>query len=153
MVSPNIGVLVFAGLDPSGGAGLLADYEAIRAAGARALCVATALTAQTSRRMHGFQPVLPQLVLQTAHALLEEEQIGAIKVGMLGTSQMARAVGEVIAHAGLPTVIDPVLASSSGGALFQGSAESVRRAYAELWPFALLTPNAVEAQALLGLPS
>jgi hydroxymethylpyrimidine/phosphomethylpyrimidine kinase len=144
-------VLVFAGLDPSGGAGLLADFEAIRGAGARPLCVATALTAQTSRRMHGFQPVLPQLVLQTAHALLEEEQVGAIKVGMLGTPQMARVVGEVIARAGLPAVVDPVLSSSSGGALFQGGPETARRTYAELWPSALLTPNADEAQALLGL--
>jgi hydroxymethylpyrimidine/phosphomethylpyrimidine kinase len=152
IVSPNLpGVLVFAGLDPSGGAGLLADFEAIRAAGARPLCVATALTAQTSRRMHGFQPVSPQLALQTAHALLAEEPIRAIKLGMLGTASMASAVAELVARAGLPAVVDPVLASSSGGALFQGGAETARRAYAELWPFALVTPNATEAQALLGL--
>src|SRR5438132_12670842 len=92
-------VLVLAGLDPSGGAGLLADAEAIRAAGARPLCVATALTAQTTRRMHGFQPLAPALALQTAHALLEEEPVRAIQVGMLGTAALGRAVADLLARA------------------------------------------------------
>jgi hydroxymethylpyrimidine/phosphomethylpyrimidine kinase len=145
-------VLVLAGLDPSGGAGLLADAEAIRAAGARPLCVATALTAQTTRRMHGFQPLSPALALQTAEALLEEEPIRAIKVGMLGTPAMARAVAGLLEQARLPAVVDPVLAASSGAALFQGGPGAAREAYAALWPHAVLTPNAVEAQVLLDLP-
>jgi hydroxymethylpyrimidine kinase/phosphomethylpyrimidine kinase len=145
--------LVLAGLDPSGSAGLLADAEAIRAAGARPLCVATALTAQTSRRMHGFQPLSPQLALQTAHALLEEEPVRAIKVGMLGTPQMAAAVADLLAGVKAPAVLDPVLAATSGGALFQGGPEAARRAYGSLWSFALITPNAPEAQVLLGLPA
>ena len=145
-------VLVLAGLDPSAGAGLLADAEAIRAAGARPLCVATALTAQTTRRMHGFQPLAPGLALQTAQALLEEEPVRAIKVGMLGTPAMAHAVAGLLARAGLPAVVDPVLAASSGGALFQGGVEIARKAYAELWPHAVITPNAPEARALLDLP-
>ena len=145
-------VLVLAGLDPSGGAGLLADAEAVRAAGARPLCVATALTAQTTRRMHGFQPLAPALALQTAHALLEEEPVRAIKVGMLGTSAMARAVAELLARAGLPAVVDPVLSATSGAALFQGGPEAARAAYAALWPHAVLTPNAPEARVLLDLP-
>ena len=66
-------VLVLAGLDPSGGAGLFADVEAIRAAGARPLGVPTALTAQTLRRMHGFQPLSPQLAMQTRS---EERRVG-----------------------------------------------------------------------------
>jgi hydroxymethylpyrimidine/phosphomethylpyrimidine kinase len=145
-------VLVFAGLDPSGGAGLLADAEAIRAAGARPLCVATALTAQTTRHMHGFQPLAPALALQTAHALLEEEAIRAIKVGMVGTQAMARAIAELLAAAALPAVVDPVLSASSGAALFQGGPRAAREAYASLWPHAVLTPNAPEARVLLDLP-
>jgi hydroxymethylpyrimidine/phosphomethylpyrimidine kinase len=145
-------VLVFAGMDPSGGAGLLADAEAIRAAGARPLCIPTALTAQTARRMHGFQPLSPQLALQTAHALLEEEPVRAVKVGMLGTPTMASAIAELLGRIDVPAVVDPVLSASSGGALFQGGADAARRAYAELWPSSLITPNAPEAQALLGLP-
>src|SRR5438132_683348 len=145
-------VLVLAGLDPSGGAGLLADAEAVRAAGARPLCVATALTAQTTRRIHGFQPLAPALAMQTAQALLDEEPVRAVKVGMIGTPAMARAVVELLARAGLPSVVDPVLTSSSGGVLFQGGPEVARRVYAELWPHALITPNAPEARALLDLP-
>ena len=126
-------VLVLAGLDPSGGAGLLADAEVIRAAGARPLCVATALTAQTTRRMHGFQPLAPALALQTAQALLEEEPVRAIKVGMLGTAAMARAVADLLARAALPAVVDPVLSATSGAALFQGGPEAARAAYSALW--------------------
>ena len=144
-------MLVLAGLDPSGGAGLLADAEAIRAAGARPLCVATALTAQTTRRMHGFQPLAPALALQTAQALIEEEPVRAIKVGMVGTSAMARVIAELLARAGLPAVVDPVLAASSGAALFQGGSAAAREAYARLWPHAILTPNAAEARILLDL--
>jgi hydroxymethylpyrimidine/phosphomethylpyrimidine kinase len=144
-------VLVLAGLDPSGGAGLLADADAIRAAGARPLCVATALTAQTTRRMHGFQPLAPALALQTAQALLEEEPVRAIKVGMVGTVSMANAVAELLARAGLPAVVDPVLSASSGASLFQGGSETARRAYASLWRHAVITPNAPEARLLLDL--
>jgi hydroxymethylpyrimidine/phosphomethylpyrimidine kinase len=144
-------VLVFAGLDPSGGAGLLADAEAVRVAGARPLCVATALTARTTRRMHGFQPLSPTLALQTAEALLEEEPVRAIKVGMLGTSAMARAIAGLLEQARLPAVVDPVLAASSGAALFQGGPAAAREAYSALWPHAVLTPNAGEARVLLDL--
>jgi len=144
-------VLVFAGHDPSGGAGLLADVEAIGAAGARALAVPTALTAQTLRRMHGFQPLSPQLAIQTARALCEEEPVRAIKVGMVGTPAMARAIAGLLAEAHLPAVIDPVLAASSGGTLFQGTAEVARAVYAELFAGAIATPNALEAQVLLSL--
>jgi hydroxymethylpyrimidine/phosphomethylpyrimidine kinase len=144
-------VLVLAGLDPSGGAGLLADAEAIRAAGARPLCIATALTAQTTRRLHGFQPLAPALALQTAQALLEEEPVRSIKVGMVGTAAMARAIAGLLADAGLPAVVDPVLMASSGAALFQGGPQTAAAAYSSLWPHAVLTPNAPEARVLLGL--
>jgi hydroxymethylpyrimidine/phosphomethylpyrimidine kinase len=145
-------VLVLAGLDPSGGAGLFADVEAIRRIGARALGVPTALTAQTLRRMHGFQPLSPQLSLQTARALFEEEPVRAIKVGMVGTVAMAHAIAGFLAEAKLPAVVDPVLVASSGGALFQGGAAAARDAYTELFAGALATPNALEAQVLLALP-
>jgi hydroxymethylpyrimidine/phosphomethylpyrimidine kinase len=142
-------VLVLAGLDPSGGAGLLADAEAIRAAGARPLCVATALTLQTSAHALSFQPVDPGFVLDCARALLAEERVRAVKLGMLGTAEMARAAAGLVAEARLPVVIDPVLAASSGAPLFRGTAAEARAAYAALWPGAVITPNASEAQVLL----
>lgn len=145
-------VLVLAGLDPSGGAGLLADAEAIRAQGLRPLCVPTALTIQTSARALAFEPVEPAFALACARVLLAEEPVRAVKVGMLGTAAMARAVGQLLEEAGLPAVLDPVLAASSGAELFRGGASAAREAYAALWSGRVLTPNAPEAAALLGWP-
>ena len=141
-------VLVFAGLDPSGGAGLLADAEAIRAAGARPLCVATALTVQTTRTARKFQPVAPLFVQESAAALLEEEDVRAIKIGMVAASQVGRAIADLLAlHPGIPVVVDPVLAASSGAALFKGSGLET---YLALMQGAVVTPNLAEAAALLG---
>lgn len=141
-------VLVLAGLDPSGGAGLLADAEAIRAAGARPLCVATALTVQTTRAARKFQPVAPLFVQEAAAALLEEEDVRAIKIGMVGAEQVGRAIADLLArHRGIPLVVDPVLASSSGAALFKGSGVAT---YLALMQGAIVTPNVPEAAALLG---
>src|SRR5471032_31113 len=88
-------VLILAGLDPSGGAGLLADAEAVRACGARPLCVATALTVQTTRRARRFEPVPAALVREQSLALLEEEDVRAIKLGMLATPELAACAREL----------------------------------------------------------
>jgi hydroxymethylpyrimidine/phosphomethylpyrimidine kinase len=143
-------VLVLAGLDPSGGAGLLADAEAVRAQGARPLCVATALTAQTDLRVLSFQTVDPSFAMDSARALLAAEDVRAIKIGMLGTPHMARAVADLLSETRLPAVVDPVLAASSGGSLFHGSPEEARSAYAALLPGVVISPNALEAGLLLG---
>lgn len=148
------GVLVLAGLDPSGGAGLLADAEAVRAAGGRPLCVATALTVQSNRRARSFRVVEPALVCAQAFALLDDEEIAAVKVGMIGNAAGAAAVVEIAARAGVPLIVDPVLAASSGASLFEGTLGQARAAYAPLLVrAALVTPNLSEAQALLELPA
>jgi hydroxymethylpyrimidine/phosphomethylpyrimidine kinase len=146
------GVLVFAGLDPSGGAGLLADAEAIREAGAKPLCVPTALTVQTMKRARSFEPVAPDYFLAAARALLEEEEIGAIKIGMIGSPEIAAAIAALLEDsrcASLPVVLDPVLASSSGASLFRGSVDDAQAAIRSLWTRAIVTPNALEAALLL----
>lgn len=142
-------VLVLAGLDPSGGAGLLADAEALRAFGLRPLCVATALTVQTTRHALQFQPVAPLLVQDSARALLEEEPIRAIKIGMVGAEQVARAILDLLQDfRALPLVVDPVLFASSGAPLFKGPGGVA--AYLELMRGAIVTPNLAEAEALSG---
>jgi hydroxymethylpyrimidine/phosphomethylpyrimidine kinase len=146
-------VLVIAGLDPSGGAGLLADAEAVRAMGARPLCVATALTVQTTRAVRRWEPVAPALVHESAHALLLEENVRAVKIGMIGDAKVAEAVGKLIApRRDLPVVVDPVLQSTSGMLLFKGRLEQARDTYLSLAANALITPNLLEAAALLDLP-
>ena len=144
-------VLVLAGLDPSGGAGLLADAEAVRAAGATPLCVATALTVQTTRAARRFKTVDPGLVVESAQALLEEEDVRAIKIGMVGDRAVAVEIAGLLqGRKRLPLVVDPVLAASSGAKLFEGSVTSARDAYLRLAAGAVLTPNLSEAETLLG---
>ncbi|HEY2030795.1 MAG TPA: hydroxymethylpyrimidine/phosphomethylpyrimidine kinase [Myxococcales bacterium] len=134
-------VLVLGGLDPSGGAGLLADAQAIRAAGARPLCVATALTVQTTRRVRRFEPCNPQIVADSVKVLLEEENVRAIKIGMIGAAEVAQALR---LPDDLPRVVDPVLRASSGAPLLLGSADL----YVQLAQGALITPNLPEAALL-----
>jgi len=141
-------VLILAGLDPSGGAGLFADAEAVRAQGARPLCVATALTAQSTRQALRFQATAPLLVQDSARLLLDDEEVRAVKIGMVGAPQVARAIADLLQGRGLPTVVDPVLFSSSGAALLKGGPEP----YLLLMQGAVITPNAPEAEALCGFP-
>jgi hydroxymethylpyrimidine/phosphomethylpyrimidine kinase len=141
-------VLVLAGLDPSGGAGLLADAETIRALGGRPLCVATALTVQTTRAAFRYEPVSPGLIADSVRALAAEEDVRAIKIGMVGTAANAIAIRALL-PLGTPVVVDPVLAASSGAPLYSGSP----RELLELARGALLTPNLAEAEALLEGPA
>ncbi len=85
-------VLCIGGLDPSGGAGLLADVEAVRAAGGRALVAATAITVQTRRGVSKVVPIAPALVVAQVEKLLDDEGPAALKLGMLGNAAVARAV-------------------------------------------------------------
>ena len=145
-------VLAIAGLDPSGGAGILADAEAIRAIGARPVCVATALTVQTTRAVRRWEAVPPAMVADSAHALLLEENVRAIKIGMIGDAKIAEAILKVISpRPDLPVVVDPVLQSTSGVLLFNGKLDKARDAYLSLSKHALITPNLLEAAALLDL--
>jgi len=143
-------VLVLAGLDPSGRAGLLADGEAIRAAGALPVLCATAVAAQSGQRLLRIDP-LPVATLEAqVAAALEDGPVGAVKLGMLGTREILDAVAALLEGplAQVPVVIDPVLESSRGGALYCGAPQDYLRLLARAQ---LLTPNLVEAERLCGL--
>jgi hydroxymethylpyrimidine/phosphomethylpyrimidine kinase len=148
-------VLVIAGLDPSGGAGLVADLEAIAAAGGRAWAVATALTAQGPRGARGFEPASEAILLAQIDALLEgRERPRAVKTGMLGTASLARALAGRLAAAPLakvPLVVDPVLLASSGASLLDVGGKAAADALYPLFALArLVTPNLPELAALTG---
>lgn len=144
-------VLVFAGLDPSGGAGLSADLQALAGQGVHALTVCTALTVQDNDRVYGVQPVDAGMVLRQAQALVGKCAISAVKIGITGSAANALAIAEVIAQLRerqpeLPVVLDPVLASGHGDLL---SRDDAAQALAPLLPLAtVITPNGPEAQAL-----
>lgn len=158
-------VLVFSGLDPSGGAGLVADAQAIAAQGAHALTVCTALTVQDNEHVYGVQPVDAAMVLRQARALTEKMAIAAVKIGIPGSAANARAIAQVIvdlrrAQPALPVVLDPVLASGHGDMLMDGAGDGAGdgcgdgAAVAALAPLlalaTVITPNSVEARALSG---
>ncbi len=144
-------VLVFSGLDPSGGAGMAADLLAIAAQGVHALPIITALTVQDQNRVHGVEPVDSALLLRQADALIGALRIDAVKIGIPGSRANADAIAALITRLRLrapllPVVLDPVLASGHGDMLSRGDARS---ALAPLLPLAtVLVPNLAEAAVL-----
>jgi hydroxymethylpyrimidine/phosphomethylpyrimidine kinase len=159
-------VLVLAGLEPEGRAGLLADVEAVRAQGAHPVGVATALTAQGEREFR-ISPVPVPMVVAQVRAALELGKVHAVKVGMLPDARALAKLGLVRAHraraAGhlpdaraimppstVPWVIDPVVRTSRGQRL---STLKPRDYLALAAPNVVITPNALEAAWLLGVRS
>jgi hydroxymethylpyrimidine/phosphomethylpyrimidine kinase len=153
-------VLVVAGLDPSGGAGLVADLEGLAAVGAAGWAVAAALTAQGPAGVKGWSPVPEELLLAQVDALLEggegeAARPRAVKTGMLGTAGLAAALAARLSArdlAKVPLVADPVLLSTSGTQLLDTGGISVSEAFEPLLERArLATPNLPELAALTGL--
>lgn len=143
-------VLVVAGSDSSGGAGIARDIETIAAFGLRACLAVTAVTVQTHAAVMKVEPCGAELIEAQMRAALEANRIGAIKIGMLGAAGAVAAVARVLSdHADLPVVLDPVIAASSGKALLADAAiGSLRR---DLMPrCALVTPNLPELALLTG---
>ena len=139
-------VLVIAGNDPSGGAGLTADIQAITAAGAHPAPVVAALTVQDSRDVQSVQAVEPEYVVAQARAVLDDMPVTTVKLGLLASAATGAAVAALLKqHAGIPLVIDPVLAASGGGRLAE---DALLQVYMEsLFPLAtLITPNAPESR-------
>jgi hydroxymethylpyrimidine/phosphomethylpyrimidine kinase len=146
-------VLVFAGVDPSGGAGIAADILAIAAHGAHALPVVTALTVQDNDRVFGVQAVAPEWLRRQALALIDKIAIDAVKIGIPGSAANAAVIAQLIAQLrqsrpDLPVVLDPVLASGHGDVL---SRDDAVLALAPLLPVTtVIVPNGPEALALGG---
>lgn len=143
-------VLVIAGSDSSGGAGIARDLKVLTDLGVEALCAISAVTAQTHDHVLSVLHMPPEIVRTQIRAALESATVGAVKIGMLGTSATVSAVANSLARGTpIPIVLDPVLLSSSGGVLLdaQGQVEMRTR----LFPLAtVLTPNIPEAAALCG---
>jgi hydroxymethylpyrimidine/phosphomethylpyrimidine kinase len=142
-------VLVIAGLDSSGGAGVVRDLYTLAHFGTAAACALTAVTAQSDAAVLAVQALPPQLVQAQIASALAARAIGAVKIGMLADGAVAAAVGAALPpRAQLPVVLDPVLAASSGARLLDAAGERVLRTQL-LGRATLLTPNLPEAAALL----
>ena len=142
-------VLCFAGLDPTGGAGLQADIEAIVSMGGHPLPVATALTAQDTRDVEAVIPVDPRHVVAQARAVLADVPVAAVKVGLLGSVGVAQALQGILAEcAGVPVVLDPVDRAGGGAALADDTLMDA--IVSRLVPrTTVLTPNTREARRLV----
>jgi hydroxymethylpyrimidine/phosphomethylpyrimidine kinase len=145
-------VLVVAGSDSSGGAGLGRDIETVAAFGLRSALALTAVTVQTHDAVLHVAPVEPSIVADQMKAAFSANRIGAVKIGLLPTPSAVAAVAAVLRrYPEVPVVLDPVLKASSGGSL--GAADTARAMVAELCPLlSLVTPNHGELAALTGQP-
>jgi hydroxymethylpyrimidine/phosphomethylpyrimidine kinase len=143
-------VLIIAGSDPSGGAGIQADVKAVTCLGGYAMTAITALTVQNTLGVSDVMAVPPGFITAQAQACLDDIGADAIKTGMLADVAVMEAVSLVIEGARIFTVIDPVMVAKGGHALMNHHAVDAMKAL--MLPLAdLLTPNTPEAAALTGL--
>jgi hydroxymethylpyrimidine/phosphomethylpyrimidine kinase len=148
---PN--TLTIAGMDPSGGAGILADVKAMSALGAYACAVVAALTAQNTEAVTDISPVNPPFVRAQIDTLFADIEIHAVKIGMLGQTGVIEVVADRLGHHKPPhLVLDPVMVAKSGDLLLEQKAVGALRE--QLLPLAtIITPNLPEAGVLLEMRS
>ncbi|MDX1442496.1 MAG: hydroxymethylpyrimidine/phosphomethylpyrimidine kinase [Gammaproteobacteria bacterium] len=141
-------VLIIAGNDPSGGAGICADTQAISALGAHPAPVLSSLTVQDTVNAYAVEAMDADFVAAQARKVLEDMPISAIKLGLLGTAAIGKAVAELLReHPDIPVVTDPVLVAAGGAELAER--ELIETYLDELLPLTtILTPNAVEIRDL-----
>lgn len=141
-------VLIIAGSDPSGGAGIQADIKTVTALGGYAATAITALTIQDTTGVYGVVPTPPEAITAQISRVLKDIGADAIKIGMIGTKEAGQAILEGLAPwPDIPLVLDPVLVATSGDAL--GDDDVLKLIKKELLPRAtVITPNVPEAERL-----
>ena len=146
---PRPEVLICAGLDPSGGAGLIADVRVVSALGCRPVGVVTALTVQNTTAVLATEAMNPDLVREQLEFLLSDVEVKAVKIGMIGSSEVAKAIGNALALTHAAVVWDPIVHPSRGDVRFVDSLFG--HAVQALSPHVtLLTPNASELAFVAG---
>ena len=142
-------VLIIAGSDSGGGAGIQADLKAFSAQGVYGASVITAITAQNTKAVTAIHPVPDDVVSAQIKAVLDDIQIDAIKIGMLGTPSLIEAVADALSDFKGPIVLDPVMVAKSGDVLLADSAIDALKSYL-FGRATVLTPNLPEATKLVG---
>lgn len=141
-------VLVFAGTDPTSGAGLQADILTLASLGCHPLSVVTAITVQDTLGVEDFMTLDAMWIADQARAVLEDMPVAAFKIGMLGSVEIISAIAEIVSdYPDVPLILDPIIASGRGDEL---SSEDTLDALRDLLlpQTTLLTPNSLEARRL-----
>lgn len=143
-------ILSIAGYDPSSGAGITADVKTAAALGCYAVTCITALTVQSTQGVFAVEPVRPETVRETLTRLADDVPIAAVRIGMLGTGESAKAVTEFLQRQQPKNVVlDPVLRASSGAELVD--TDGIELIRTQLLPLTdVVTPNLQEALTLVG---
>ena len=150
MTAPLGRVLIIAGSDSGGGAGVQADIKAVTMLGGHAATAITAITVQNTLGVHGVHPLPLDLITAQARAVLDDIGTDAVKTGMLGSVETVETVAAILDTTPAPAVVDPVMIAKGGHPLLEDRAVAAVRDLM-IPRAALLTPNAPEAEALTGL--
>ena len=145
---PPARILIIAGSDSGGGAGIQADIKTVTMLGGHAMTAVTAITAQNTLGVDAVHMVPTQMVIDQISAVVSDIGVGAVKIGMIGNAATAHAVADCLAELSCPIIFDPVMVATSGAVL--ADADSIA-AFERLMRLATLTtPNLPELEALGG---
>jgi len=139
-------ILAIAGSDSSGGAGIQADIKTITMLGGYAMSAITAITAQNTRGVHAVETLSPDLVAAQMDACFDDIGVEAVKIGMLGSADIAEVVADRLEDLPCPIIFDPVMVATSGSVLADEATIEVFEWLMEL--ATLTTPNVAELVAL-----
>jgi len=144
-------VLIIAGSDSGGGAGIQADIKTVTMLDAFAATAVTALTAQNTEGVYAVLPIAPEFIRRQIEVVLDDIGADAVKTGMLHDTAVIETVAAVLAERApdVPLIVDPVMVAKGGAALIEpGAIEALKRLLVPR--AAVLTPNLPEAEILLG---
>jgi len=141
-------ILIIAGSDSGGGAGIQADIKTVTMLGGHPMTAITAITAQNTRGVQGVHPVPTDMVIAQIASVASDIGIDAVKIGMIGSAETAHAVADALQAFDVPIVFDPVMVATSGSILADAATIA---AFARLMRIAsVVTPNIPELEALSG---
>jgi len=142
-------ILIIAGSDSSGGAGIQADIKTVTMLGGYAATAVTAVTVQNTRGVSSVHAIPVDVVVAQMRSVVDDIGVDAVKIGMLGDAGLIAAVAEVLRGVGVPIVLDPVMVAKGGAQLLADDA--VAALVRHLLPLAtIVTPNTPELAALAG---
>lgn len=148
MTRPPPRILIIAGSDSGGGAGIQADIKTVTMLGGHAMTAITAITAQNTLGVQAVMPVPTEMVLAQIRSVIDDIGVDAVKIGMIGSAETANAVAELLEQLDVPIVFDPVMIATSGDTLAD---DATIAAFGRLMRVAaVVTPNTPELATLSG---